>query len=116
MSLLVVLLTAVPVLVQVLASASEEVLASVQEPAVVISVAVSEVSVTDSVVVAQVSASAAALVVLAEVAEPSAAPAPVTAMAKATTADISEAVTTRASPSGEKIKTCLLLVELKSPD
>ena len=98
-------------------------LTSVKKLAEVISVAVSEVSVEDKVA-EQASALAAvsvALVVVAKASaapaqEASAAPAQEIASKMATRVATSEEATTAASPSGEKFKTCLLLVELNSPD
>ena len=98
-------------------------LTSVKKLAEVISVAVSEVSVEDKVA-EQASALAAvsvALVVVAKASaapaqEASAAPAQEIASKMAIRVATSEEATTAASPSGEKFKTCLLLVELNSPD
>ena len=90
-------------------------LTSVKTLAEVISVAVSEASVVDKVV-EQASASAVVLVALVVVAKASAAPAQEIASKMAIRVATSEEATTAASPSGEKFKTCLLLVELNSPD
>ena len=85
--------------------------------------AVSEVSVADKVA-EQASALAVVLVALVVVAKASAAPAQEASAAQAQEiaskmairVATSEEATTAASPSGEKFKTCLLLVELNSPD
>ena len=98
-------------------------LTSVKKLAEVISVAVSEVSVVDKVA-EQASALAAVSVALVVVAKASAAPAQEASAAPtqeiaskmAIRVATSEEATTAASPSGEKFKTCLLLVELNSPD
>ena len=106
-----VLLESVPSVVKL----EQQDLTSVKTLAEVISEPVSEVSEADKVV-ELVSDLAPVSVASEVVAAVSTAPAPVIALKMATRVATSEAATTAASPSGEKFKTCLLLVELSSPD